>query len=92
MKKLLCLALAIVMCVSLFAGCGKYDMEGADLESYVTLCDIDSISYDGLVEHYNNYRAAKGASMSTFYVSAGYRFGFEVTAEIVNADGSVAEW
>ena len=92
MKKLLCLALAIVMCVSLFAGCGKYDMESADLDSYVTLCDIETLSYDEIVEYYNNYRAEKGAGMATFYMSAGYRFSFEVTAEIVNEDGSYSAY
>ncbi len=92
MKKLLCLALALVMCVSLFAGCGKYDMESADLDSYVTLCDISSFSYNDLVKYYDAYRADLGAGMKTFYMSAGYRFSFNVAAEIANADGSFSSY
>ena len=90
MKKLLSLALALVMCVSLFAGCGKYDIKGADLESYVTLCDIESFSYDELAAHYNAYRVSLGENTKTFYANTGYTISFAVTAEVQNADGTSA--
>ena len=95
MKKLLCLALALLMCVSVFAGCGKFNMDSADLESYVTLADIGEFSYDDLVKHYNAYRVALGESSKSFYMGTGYRASFDVTAEIVNEDGTtstVADW
>ena len=71
MKKLLCLALALLMCVSVFAGCGKFNMDSADLESYVTLADIGEFSYDDLVKHYNEYRVALGESSKSFYMGTG---------------------
>ena len=92
MKKLLSLALALVMCVSLFAGCGKYDIKGADLESYVTLCDIESFSYDELAAHYNAYRVSLGENTKTFYANTGYTISFAVTAEVQNADGTYSTY
>ena len=33
MKKLLCLLLAVSMCAALFTGCGKFDIENADIKT-----------------------------------------------------------
>ncbi len=96
MKKILCLALALVLCLSLFAGCDKaYDMESADLASFVTLGDVSSFSYDDLAAYYTAYRKALGESAKTFYMNTGYEIGMALTAEIVNEDGTLttyAEW
>ncbi len=92
MKKLLCLALALVMSVSLFAGCGKYDMESADLGSYVTPCDISEFSYNDLVKFYDDYKTALADQTTNDYVSSGYSLDFEVTAEIANGDGSYSAY
>ena len=88
MKKLLCLALVLAMSVSVFAGCGKFDVSKEDLGSYVTVGDIDEISYDALVKFYDEYRAQKAAAEPTFYINAGYRIGFTVVSEVVNEDGT----
>ncbi len=95
MKKLLCLALVLMMSLSLFAGCGSYDMESADLESFVTLGNIEGFAYDDLAKYYETYRVNNGKLMTNFYLSTGYTIGFAVTAEIVGADGSLtpyADW
>ncbi len=95
MKKLLCLALALLMCVSVFAGCGKFNMDSADLESYVTLGNISEFSYDELVKHYNAYRAEIGENTKSFYMGTGYTVSFEVVSEVVNEDSTysgIADW
>ena len=56
MKKLLCLALALLMCAALFTSCGKFDMENADLSQYVDLADISEFSYAEMCEAYEAYR------------------------------------
>ncbi len=95
MKKLLCLALVLAMCVSVFAGCGKFDVNKEDLSSYVTLGKIDEIPFAELEKLYHDYRAELGSSMKNFYLNAGYTISFAVTAEAVNADGTtsaIADW
>ena len=95
MKKLLCLALVLALCVSVFAGCGKFDVTKEDLGSYVTLGNIDEIQYSELVKFYNVRRARVAAESPTFYINAGYNIGFAVTSEIVNEDGTttaLADW
>ncbi len=95
MKKLLCLALALLMCASLFAGCGKYDIEGADLKSFVTLGKIDTFAYADLVAYYEAYRVDLGKALTSFYMSTGYTIAFDVKAEIKNEDDSFsayADW
>ncbi len=95
MKKLLCLAIVLLMCVSVFAGCGKFDVNGEDLAAYVTLGNISEIPYAGLEAHYREYRTELGKNTKTFYANVGYRLGFLVTAEVVNEDGTttpVAAW
>ena len=91
MKRLL-----ILLCGILLVGCTnvsqseyqKVVSENQMLTEQVAELTDKLSSYDEIVEYYNNYRAEKGAGMETFYMSAGYRFSFEVTAEIVNEDGS----
>ena len=95
MKKLLCLALVLTLCVSVFAGCGKFDVTKEDLHSYVTLGNIEEIQYEELVKFYNNHRALIAASEPSFYINAGYSIGFAVIAEFVNEDGTTtafADW
>ncbi len=92
MKKILCLALALLMCATLFAGCGKYDMEKADLASFVTLGNIKEFSYKDLAKHYDAYRVELGKQTSNFYMSTGYIIGFAVKAEIVGTDGALTPY
>ncbi len=95
MKKLLCLALSLVLCLSLFAGCGSYDIENADLESFVTLGDIDAFTYDDLAKHYQEYRVKYTGDRTSFYLSTGYTLAFSVKSEVLNEDGSysaVSDW
>ncbi len=95
MKKLLCLALALLMCASLFVGCGKYDIEGADLKSFVALGNIDSFEYEELAAYYEAYRVSLGSEITNFYMSTGYTIAFDVEAELQNDDDSFsayAEW
>ena len=95
MKKLLCLALALLMCATLFTGCGKFDMENADLSQYVDLVDISSFSYDEMCKAYEAYRESLSVDMVSCKLSAGYTIDFFVTAVIQNegANGdTVAAW
>ncbi len=92
MKKLLCLMLALMMCVPLLAGCGQYDMESADLESFVTLGNIDSFSYNDLAAYYQTYRAELGRDLKKFYMSTGYTVSMELAAEIQNDNGTFSPY
>ena len=55
MKKLLCLLLTVAMCMTMFVGCGKFDMENADISEYVTLGDISVIPYENLLGQKSPY-------------------------------------
>ena len=65
MKKLICLLLALVMCAALFTGCGKFDMDNADISEYVELCDISDIPYENLVKAYEDYRVFLSEDMTS---------------------------
>ncbi len=90
MKKLLSFVLVLLMCASLFAGCGEYDMASADLESFVTLGNIESIEYEELVKHYNAYLKAQGESAKSFYLGTGYVLSFSLKAEVKNGEAYAA--
>ncbi len=95
MKKLFCLALALLMCAALFTSCGKFDMENADLSAYVDLADISEFSYAEMCKAYEAYREALSENVVSCKLSAGYTIDFFVTAVIQNegADGeTVAAW
>ncbi len=90
MKKLVCLLLTVLMCATLFAGCGKFDMENADVSEYVTLCDISDIPYEDLVKAYEEYRKFLSEDMTSCALSEGYQIDFLVKAELLDAEGKVA--
>ncbi|MBR6744007.1 MAG: FKBP-type peptidyl-prolyl cis-trans isomerase [Clostridia bacterium] len=89
MKKLFCLLLAVCMCATLFAGCGKFDMENADVSDYVDLCDISDIPYENLVKAYEEYREVLSEDMKSCALSVGYTIDFFVKAELLDAEGKV---
>ncbi len=89
MKKLLCLLLSVLMCAMLFTGCGKFDMENADISEYVTLCDISEIPYENLVKAYEDYREYLSEDLSSCALSTGYTIDFFVKTELLDADGKV---
>lgn len=90
MKKLLCLALALVMCSALFTGCGKFDMGKADLSQYIKLGDISAFPYEALVADYEAYREELSVGVSTCNLGAGYAIDFSVKTEILDENGAVA--
>ena len=96
MKKLICLLLAVLMCAALFAGCGKFDMENADLSEYVKLCDISDIPYENLVKAYEEYRVFLSEDMKSCSLSRGYTIDFFVKAELLDEKDKVVstvdEW
>jgi hypothetical protein len=89
MKKLVSLLLAVLMCATLFAGCGKFDMENADISEYVDLCDISDIPYKNLVQAYEEYREFLSEDMESCALSVGYTIDFFVTTELVDGEGKV---
>ena len=89
MKKLVCLLLAALMCAALFTGCGKFDMENADISEYVDLCDIDDIPYENLVKAYEEYRVFLSEDMTSCILSVGYTIDFFVKAELLDEKGKV---
>ena len=89
MKKLICLLLAGLMCAALFTGCGKFDMENADISEYVELCDISDIPYENLVKAYEDYRAFLSEDMKSCSLSVGYTIDFLVKAELLDGEGKV---
>ena len=89
MKKLICLLLAGLMCAALFTGCGKFDMENADITEYVELCDISDIPYENLVKAYEDYRVFLSEDMKSCALSVGYTIDFLVKAELLDAEGKV---
>ena len=91
MKKLLCLLLSVLMCMLVFTGCGKFDMDNADISDYVTLCDISEIPYENLVKAYENYREYLSEDLTSCALSTGYTIDFLVKSELLDAEGNVAE-
>lgn len=89
MKKLICLLLALVMCAALFTGCGKFDMDNADISEYVELCDISDIPYENLVKAYEDYRVFLSEDMTSCALSTGYTIDFFVKAELLDEEGKV---
>ena len=89
MKKLICLLLAGLMCAALFTGCGKFDMENADVSEYVELCDISDIPYENLVKAYEDYRVFLSEDMKSCSLSVGYTIDFLVKAELLDGEGKV---
>ena len=89
MKKLICLLLAGLMCAALFTGCGKFDMENADVSEYVELCDISDIPYENLVKAYEDYRVFLSEDMKSCSLSTGYTVDFLVKAELLDEKGKV---
>ena len=89
MKKLVCLLLAVLMCATLFTGCGKFDMESADISEYVDLCDISDIPYENMVKAYEEYRQFLSEDMTSCALSEGYTIDFLVKAELLDAEGKV---
>lgn len=91
MKKLLCLLLSVAMCMAMFAGCGKFDMENADVSEYVTLGDISEIPYENLVKAYEEYREYLSQDLKSCSLSTGYTIDFLVKAELLDENGAVKE-
>ncbi len=91
MKKLLCLLLAVSMCAALFTGCGKFDIENADISEYVKLCDISEIPYENLKKAYEDYREYLSEDLSSCALSTGYTIDFFVKAELLDDKGKVAQ-
>ena len=89
MKKLISLLLAVLMCATLFAGCGKFDMDSADISEYVDLCDISDIPYEDIVKAYEDYRKVLSEDMKSCSLSEGYTIDFWVKAELLDAEGKV---
>ena len=89
MKKLVCLLLTVLMCATLFVGCGKFDMDNADISEYVALCDISDIPYEDLVKAYEDYRVFLSEDMTSCALSEGYTIDFLVKAELLDTDGKV---
>lgn len=89
MKKLLCLLLSVLICTMLLTGCGKFDMENADISEYVTLCDISEIPYENLVKAYEDYREYLSEDLTSCALSTGYTIDFFVKTELLDADGKV---
>lgn len=87
MKKLVSLLLAVLMCATLFAGCGRFDMDSADISEYVDLCDISDIPYEDIVKAYEDYRKVLSEDMKSCSLSEGYTIDFCVKAELLNAEG-----
>jgi FKBP-type peptidyl-prolyl cis-trans isomerase 2 len=90
MKKVFSLVLALLMCAALFTGCGKFDMENADLSEYVELMDISEFKYADMCAAYEAYRETLSEDMVSCKLSAGYTIDFFVTAAIL-ADGAASE-
>ena len=91
MKKLLCLLLSVLTCATLFTGCGKFDMENADISEYVTLCDISEIPYENLVKAYEDYREYLSEDLSSCSLSTGYTIDFFVKTELLDENGEVTD-
>ena len=89
MKKFICLLLAALICAALFTGCGKFDMENADISEYVELGDISVIPYKNLVKAYEDYREYLSEGMVSCAVSEGYTIDFLVKAELLDENGKV---
>ena len=89
MKKLISLLLAVLMCATLFAGCGKFNMDSADISEYVDLCDISDIPYEDIVKAYEDYRKVLSEDMKSCSLSEGYTIDFWVKAELLDAEGKV---
>ena len=89
MKKLISLLLAVFMCAMLFAGCGRFDMDSADISEYVDLCDISDIPYEDIVKAYEAYRKVLSEDMKSCALSEGYTIDFCVKAELLDAEGKV---
>lgn len=89
MKKLVSLLLAVLMCATLFTGCGKFDMDNADISEYVDLCDISDIPYENLVQAYEDYRVFLSEDMTSCALSVGYTIDFFVTTELLDGEGKV---
>jgi trigger factor len=77
------------MCATLFTGCGKFDMESADISEYVDLCDISDIPYENMVKAYEEYRKFLSEDMTSCALSEGYTIDFLVKAELLDAEGKV---
>ncbi|MBQ8497477.1 MAG: FKBP-type peptidyl-prolyl cis-trans isomerase [Clostridia bacterium] len=82
MKKLLCLALSLLMCAAIFTGCGKFDMENADLSAYVELSDISEFSYADMCAAYEAYRETLSVDLASCSLTTGYTIDFFVTAQL----------
>ena len=91
MKKLLCLLLSVAVCITLFTGCGKFDVENADISEYVTLSDISDIPYENLVKAYEDYREYLSQDMKSCALSTGYTIDFLVKAELLDEKGNATE-
>ena len=91
MKKLLCLLLSVLICTMLLTGCGKFDMENADISEYVTLCDISEIPYENLVKAYEDYREYLSQDLKSCALSTGDTIDFLVKAELLDDAGKVTE-
>lgn len=89
MKKFICLALALVMCVTMLAGCGKFDMENADLSAYIKLGDVSEFTYTELCEKYEALRESLAEGVSSCNLNVGYTIDFSVKAETVDETGAV---
>ena len=89
MKKLICLLLAVLMCATVFAGCGKFDMDSANISEYVDLCDISDIPYENLVQAYEDYREVLSEDMKSCALSIGYTIDFHVKAELLDEENKV---
>ena len=91
MKRTLCLLISVLMCAMLFTGCGKFDMENADISKYVTLGDISEIPYENLVKAYENYREYLSEDMASCALSTGDTIDFFVKAELLDEEGNVLQ-
>ena len=90
MKKLLCLALSLLMCAAIFTGCGKFDMENADLSAYVELSDISEFSYADMCAAYEAYRETLSVDLESCALTTGYTIDFFVTAQL--GDETIDAW
>lgn len=85
MKKILCLAFAALLMISLVS-CGSFDYATADYSKYVKLVSPADVTRDMIEQDYNASKAELAQAYSQFNVLDSYSMDFKVTASIVSTD------
>lgn len=85
MKKILCLAFAALLMISLVS-CGSFDYATADYSKYVKSVSPADITLDMIKQDYEASRKELAKTYSQFNVLDSYSMDFKVTASIVSTD------